>query len=385
MCEIPESGDKSTHKPPPLVFLQRALDYRSVSVASDEPLCIATLMALDTGYIAAVPDAEGRMARAWELLSRADGGLPVRLIFYVEETLNMPGWRWAPRSLLGSSVSDPVMGIDERIVRLRKDQGETSGKGLARAGIPTPLGLKVRLPGCRLVPTAHIQGLPLHPWPDVINPVEDQLLLRDESGRWVRIFDWYRTKKIPVWTQEERLAYDKRMDGPLCRSIHTGTCALIYDVPSTLDQTRACCMVQVEDVGEGDMEEALPDIRGEETPLRARRERTVMISQVDEIEAGLLDTMRALASKVAADEVTQHLLGIEDQSSEAWKEGIDTVRTRIQEVVKESWAAHPEMEKAVRESFGPDLEDYIWVMIPKLLSHDTTMAELPSEQMWFVD
>ncbi|POR38277.1 Uncharacterized protein TPAR_01537 [Tolypocladium paradoxum] len=385
LCVMPESGDTSTHKPPPLVFLQRALHYRTVSVASDEPLCIATLMALDTGYIAAAPDAENRMVRAWELLSRANGGVPVRVVFFAEETLDVPGWRWAPRSLLGSSVSDPVMGIDERTVRFAKQdisQHEHDNEYPLSVGIPTPLGLKVRLPGCRLVPKSHIQGLPLHPWPDLINPVEDQLLLRDEAGRWVRIFDWYRSRKIPVWTREERLAYDKRMDGPLCRSIDTGNCALIYDVPSTLDQTRACCMVQAEEVREG---EAALDPRGEEMPLRARRERTVMISQLGEVEAGFMDTMRALACRIAADEVTQHLLSIKDRSSEAWNDGSAKVCTRMKEVVKESWAAHPEMEKAGRESFGPDLEEYIWVMIPKLLSHDVTMAELPSGQMWFVD
>lgn len=175
------------------------------------------------------------------------------------------------------------------------------------------------------------------------------------------------------------------MDGPLCGSIHTGKCALIYDVPSTLDQSRICCMVQVEDVSEGDMEGVMLDLKGEETPLRARRERTATISRLGEVEAGLMDIVRGLACKIATDEVTPHLLSIKDQSSEAWKDGTDKVRARMKEVVTESWAAHPEMEKAVRESFGPDLEDYIWVMIPKRFSHDTTMAELPSEQIWFVD
>ncbi|KND93687.1 hypothetical protein TOPH_01923 [Tolypocladium ophioglossoides CBS 100239] len=388
-CAAPPSGETSGHTPPPLVYLQRALHYRTVSVASDEPLCIATLMALDTGYIAAAPDAEGRMVRAWELLSRAHGGLPVRIIFFAEETLDVPGWRWAPRSLLGSSVRDPVMGIDERILRFaeggvdttQKDRGD---RGQARAGMPTPLGWKVRLPGCRLVPKPHIQGLPLHPWPDVINPVEDQLLLRDEAGRWVRIFDWYRSRKISVWTREERLGYDRRMDGPLCRSIDTGSCALIYDMPSTFDQTRTCLMVQVEDVGSGDMQRAALDLGGE-TSLRARRERAVMLAQLSDVEAKFMDIMAALACRIASDEVTQGLLSIQDRSSEAWKEGTAKVSTRIKEVVKESWAAHPEMERAVRESLGPDLEDYIWVMIPKLFSHHVAMEELPSEQMWFVD
>ncbi|PNY23089.1 Uncharacterized protein TCAP_06963 [Tolypocladium capitatum] len=337
LCAVPEPGSSSNHTPPPLVSLQRALHYRTVSVASDEPLCIATLMALDTGYIAAAPDAQGRMVRVWELLSRANNGLPVRIIFYAEETLDVPGWRWAPRSLLGSSVSDPVMGNDERVIRFAEQvtdvaQNDHGDRRLARAGIPTPLGLKVRLPGCRLVPKPHIQGLPLHPWSGVTGTIEDQLVLRDEAGGWVRIFDWYRTKKMGVWTREEMSAYDKRMNGPLCRSMDTGNCALIYDVPSALDQARTCCMVQVEDVGEGDIEEAAPDLGCEETPLRARRERTVMISRLGDVEAGLMDMLRQLACKVASDEVTRGLLSIHDQSSEAWKDGAAHVRARMKEV-----------------------------------------------------
>ncbi|KAM0248987.1 hypothetical protein ACHAQJ_009236 [Trichoderma viride] len=89
-------------------------------------------MSLDTKYIAAAPNAETRMVRVWELLNKMHSGLPPRLVFYADEVLSTPGWRWAPRSLLGSSVKDSFMEIDERVLRL---VGNPSAQG-----IPTPLG-----------------------------------------------------------------------------------------------------------------------------------------------------------------------------------------------------------------------------------------------------
>lgn len=95
-----------TFPSPPLQLttLQRALHFRTVSVPSDEPLCIATLMKLDSHYVASAAGAEQRIARVWELLDRAGGGLPPGIVVIVDEPLEVPSWRWAPRSLLGSAA-----------------------------------------------------------------------------------------------------------------------------------------------------------------------------------------------------------------------------------------------------------------------------------------
>ncbi|KAK9443894.1 HET domain protein [Metarhizium brunneum] len=203
-----------------------------------------TLMRLDTKYIGAGLDANQRMIRMWEKMAEAKGGIPARLIFYIDESIDIDGWRWAPKSLLASAVHDPVLGIDDRIVRFHVDKNSTRPADVV-LGTPTSLGLKIVLPGCRIVPTPLLPEFPLHAWPEVINPIEDKIVVQDEqTGRWFRIFDWYRSIKLRAWTDEERVEFDKRENGPLCRAIHTGKCALIMNQKVAMDDdVEAACLV----------------------------------------------------------------------------------------------------------------------------------------------
>ncbi|PNP50070.1 hypothetical protein THARTR1_09202 [Trichoderma harzianum] len=361
----------------PLITLQRSLQFRTVSVPSDEPLCISTLMNLDTKYIAAAPDAETRMARVWELINKSQGGLPMRVIFYADEVLSIPGWRWAPRSLLGSAVKDPVLGIDERVLRLAGDANNQ--------GIPTPLGLKVALPGCRLLPRPLVAGLPLHPWPGAINPTEDQILLQDaRSGKWYRIMDWYRSKKIASWTAEELSAFDREQNHPLCREADSGKCVLIYDEKSRVDGTVMTCMGQIEEVGE-DFEHASVTSAELQAGLRIHRTRAVIMSALSDEEIRMMTIFREMAGLVAMDQETSNLQAIEDRESEDWKSCMAKVKDKMKEVVAEAWKSRPEVRQTVENTIGLELEEYMWAFIPKVFSHDVMMEETPSEQLWFVD
>ncbi|KAL7943305.1 hypothetical protein V8C42DRAFT_328674 [Trichoderma barbatum] len=360
-----------------LTNLQRALQFRTVSVPSDEPLCISTLMAIDTKYIAAAPDAESRMARAWELINKSLGGLPTQLIFYADEVLSIPGWRWAPKSLLGSAVEDPVLSIDERVLRLA---GDANGNG-----IPTPLGLKVALPGCRLLPLPLVSKLPLHPWPGAINASEDQIVIRHaESGKWYRIMDWYRSKKLASWTDEEKSAFDKEQNAPLCREIDSGKCVLIYDEKSRADGTLAACMAQIEEVDEGFQH---PSITSTELQvgLRVHRTRTVIMSLISDEEIRMMTIFRELATVVAMGQETPNLLKIQDRASEDWKNCMAKIKDRMKEVVAKAWKSRPELRQTVQNTIGLEMEEYLWAFIPKIFSHDVMMEETPSEQIWFVD
>jgi hypothetical protein len=99
-----------------LAQLQRALNWRTASVLSDEPLSIARLLSLDINYVAAPDSAEERMARVWELIAKNRGGIPPRIIFYNDNPIDIDGWRWAPRSLL-TSMEESGISIDERAAR----------------------------------------------------------------------------------------------------------------------------------------------------------------------------------------------------------------------------------------------------------------------------
>ena len=87
-----------------LPVIQAALQYRSTSVATDEPLCLSCLMGLDTDKILEAEPSE-RMAAFWSMCPR----IPRVLVFWQHERLQQPGFRWAPKSFLGiesSAMSD---------------------------------------------------------------------------------------------------------------------------------------------------------------------------------------------------------------------------------------------------------------------------------------
>lgn len=334
-------------------------------------------MNLDTKYIAAAPDAETRMARVWELINKSQGGLPIRVIFYADEVLSIPGWRWAPRSLLGSAAKDSVLSIDERVLRLAGDANNQ--------GIPTPLGLKVALPGCRLLPRPLVDGLPLHPWPGAVNATEDQVIIQDtRSGKWWRIVDWYRSKKIASWTAEELRAFDREQNHPLCREVDSGKCVLLYDEKARFDETVMTCMGQIEEVGE-DFEHASITSTELQTGLKIHRTRAVIMAALSDEELRMMTIFREMAGVVAMDQETSNLQAIDDRESEDWKSCMAKIKDRMKEVVAEAWKSKPEVRVTVENTIGLELEEYMWAFIPKVFSHDVMMEETPSEQLWFVD
>lgn len=79
--------------------IMRGLLYRSVTVPSDEPLIIATLLASDLDPILASEPAE-RMNTLWRTLGASPCGLNKSILFHMGQRTQQPGLRWAPRSLL---------------------------------------------------------------------------------------------------------------------------------------------------------------------------------------------------------------------------------------------------------------------------------------------
>lgn len=208
--------------------------------------------------------------------------------------------------------------------------------------------------------------------------------MRDDSGKWVRIIDWYRSEKNKTWTKEERLAYDRGEDGPLCRCIDTGNCALIYDVLPSFATTRVACMVQVEQASEVP-EKAVLEKDELATPLKTHRQRSVMMSSLSSSEEIMMDIVEELADTIAADQVTRDLLAIENRNSEEWEDALARVRSKMKDAVREAWREHPGLRQAASENIGADIEEYLWVLIPKCFSHTIRIASLPDDQLWFVD
>ncbi|KAG5973860.1 hypothetical protein E4U55_000231 [Claviceps digitariae] len=384
----PKTGPENTlvWPQPSLSTLQRALHFRTVSVASDEPLCISTLMNLDTMYIASATTAEERMARVWEKLAQDQGGISARVLFYLDDKINMPGWRWAPKSLLASSTDDSVLSLDERAMRFHIEHTQD-------LGVPTSLGLKITLPGYRLIPASILPGLPLHPWPEVIKPSEDQILLQnEETGQWFRIIDWYRAKKLPTWTRQESLAFDKREESPLCKAIDTGRCGILVDETLAMeDSTRIGCLLQVEEISRGETTTLVghTTVSNEPSiPLRARRDRSVIMSRLTVAERQMMSMIQHLAEVVAQNESTAAFLEVQKgfkPGSTEWKTAEEEVRQNMKQVMREAWLEHPDvLQQTMKDTVGEGMDDYAWVFIPKLFSHKIAMKEL-TEQVWIID
>ena len=96
--------------------LTRALEYRSTSWPEDEPICLAGILGLDVRKVVEGNTAPERMSIWYSMLA----SVPLELIFHDTETLDVPGKRWAPRSLLSQNRSGPhiLNFLSERIATI---------------------------------------------------------------------------------------------------------------------------------------------------------------------------------------------------------------------------------------------------------------------------
>ncbi|KAI6840569.1 hypothetical protein KC342_g2797 [Hortaea werneckii] len=94
----------SRRREPSLVDVHMAFRNRSVSVASDEALCLCTCLAIDqTLVVQALNDQ--RLAAFWSTMRHAGRTVPSSLLFFHGPRHSQEGLRWAPISFLGSSFS----------------------------------------------------------------------------------------------------------------------------------------------------------------------------------------------------------------------------------------------------------------------------------------
>lgn len=149
-----------------LATLDAAFQHRSVSVSSDEPLLIGTLLGLDVAGILNGSD-ETRIHRMWSLMPAAVRGIPKSIIFRLGPRLKEEGYRWAPSSMLYYEATNKV------IVPTHKGDYQ---------GTPTEHGLMVRLSGYHMSFPPPPSGLPVNPWDFSLG--KDLLYMRDDEACW---------------------------------------------------------------------------------------------------------------------------------------------------------------------------------------------------------
>ncbi|KAL8708460.1 MAG: hypothetical protein Q9225_007594 [Loekoesia sp. 1 TL-2023] len=156
--------------------VDQAIQFRSLSVASDEPLLIGGLLSLDTAHILDGPEGS-RMQRLWSLMPSAPRGIPKNILFSRGPRLCQLGFRWAPASLLTTRGGQDG--------RLRSTDVEYS------AGHLTPAGLQVRLPAFQIAMASAPKGLPKNPWNAFSQPDENNILCRNVDGKWFLLYSKY--------------------------------------------------------------------------------------------------------------------------------------------------------------------------------------------------
>lgn len=359
-----------------LVSLQRALHFRTVTVPSDEALCIATLMALDQKQVTINASHQDRMKALWKMIMESNSGISARLLFHLEDTLDEPGWRWAPRSFLPASLEMAFLEIDHRVMRFGAD-GSSFGAKKYDAAILTPRGLKVQMPGFRVRPLCHVGIDQLHPWDDMLNPVEDEVLAWYEGqNKWYRVNDHYRANMLPVWTADERRAHDRTAGKPICTSIDTGKCVLMVDQTIRSGDMFLACMGQLVNGAEDD---------GQEQTIFMHRERTVIMSSMTSDESHLYSTIQNLARKAALHPLTHELTALDPDDKEAVKAKQKEIENMMKISLKDAFESEPDLDRLFYERFGERLDDLWWIRIPKLFSHHIVIEDLAEDQVWVVD
>ena len=184
--------DESTGPRASLGKVIDALHHRSVSILSDEPLLIGSLLGLDAAHILNGGDGADslRMNRLWRLISSAVHGIPSDLLFRVGPRLAEPGLRWAPATLLTYSDVNNFI--------------QSSGKEEEQAVLTLSDGLSVRLHGFRFSLASREKCLP--PLHKRVSQLVDlsNLWLKDDAGSWYLI-----RRRLPV--EEDRSLTDKTL------------------------------------------------------------------------------------------------------------------------------------------------------------------------------
>lgn len=188
-----------------LAAVEAAFRHRSVSVSSDEPLLIGTLLGLDVARILNGSD-ETRVHRMWSLMSVADCGVPKDILFRLGPRLREEGYRWAPSSMLFHEDSNELL-------QIMQDEGNK--------GTITQHGLTVRLPGYHISFAQRPSGLPANPWGMITD--ENAFYMRDHEARWYHVGR--------RWPSAEGDYLSKQKFSPIMRR-HTSLWAIHHNLKS---------------------------------------------------------------------------------------------------------------------------------------------------------
>ena len=362
-----------------LAYLDQALQYRGVSVPSDEPLCIATLLDLDLKAVLHVkPETqEQRMTKIWELIDEKYDGIPPGVTFFLEERLESKGWRWALKSLLDPGDTGRSIHMSNR----RLPGWATEDKLLARA---TGRGLRVRFPGFYLRKRSkHV------PWPGVSRIPEYAINFKDErSGRWYQIVDKPYAFNIQGKTRDQIFGLERLWKYPLHEFINEDNAVLVMEneIESTELESRASNGIL------GRMEH----------DTKAGGEPTVttnfqMIVNATTVEEGyIFDVLHSLATELRSEDVSETYLDICNRipessrtEDERFQASLSALKSQAKGLTAERFDKDPRFREARRVWRGYTDEKDMWTLVLDWWNNDYVgIAAADGEdgrRWWIVD
>ncbi|KAJ9615318.1 hypothetical protein H2200_001393 [Cladophialophora chaetospira] len=180
-------------------FLRMALCTRSTSEATDEALCLATLLRLDLAEVLNEPPSQ-RMQAFWRHLPDVPWGF---VFSRAARKLEVPGLRWAPATFMGEPDNSSWMGKHWRI-----DDGK-------KASI-ADLGIVVSLTALRIGCPDNVPDVVRKSPPGLFRALcatnykeEHGMILTDAAGRWYRCYleqDWHSSPACYTKTGQQQFA-----------------------------------------------------------------------------------------------------------------------------------------------------------------------------------
>ncbi|QIX00659.1 hypothetical protein AMS68_006176 [Peltaster fructicola] len=154
-----------------LETLPNTMHYRRCTVVSDQPICAATLLGINTGKVALAEGMPLRMATFWRALSESDRMLPDNIIFNVLPRLDIKGFTWAPSTLTNTNeAARRILFVPRR----------------ARPAQLSDKGLLVSFP-CVEIRACHVPFAMDTPTWQRLAAYTGLLHLRSPDGRWFRV------------------------------------------------------------------------------------------------------------------------------------------------------------------------------------------------------
>jgi hypothetical protein len=386
---------------PNLKTLDEALLHRTISNASDEPICIGTLMRLSAKAILAPGDdildalrendnldedgqhllqlklRDARMKVVWKLLAEKFKSLPAQIIFFEERRIDAKGFRWAPRSFLQAEN----VYLSPKLRKVRWDD--------TQPGVVTERGLQVSYPGFRLHLAQYNDGKPRHPWRGRKRLPEDGIPFRDSSsGEWYTIS----TKEHAIELRHGT-ATQNSTEFPLHDFLHQNS-----NPPGRSSEV----FLLMTEIGQGETPHAEknavdgilatgtfqdPSTMSRQSTILATSEYHVIVGALPTTISALYNAAEQLALTLRGEEVTDRLLALSDLGveNEEYKVVLREVEQRMKDMMEIALERDEALKIGMRRTWGDDIDEYLWVAIGDWFNHAFLGERLGEDQVWIVD